>query len=97
MKKIRSKVQTPTFKELVAAEPRLQDLLEEARAVKVEGRNIFCANYIWYRDPNLRRRLIQLVGWVRSDSPLLSTEAAYSVAYRTVYSALPNCRGCSCP
>lgn len=87
-------VSAPTWQELVRREPRLLDLLREAQAYR--PRPGFCANAIWYgygRRVGLRERLTRLVGWGRPDrDPVLSTSAAYDVAYETVYQALPDCQ-----
>jgi hypothetical protein len=84
----------PTWEMLVAAEPRLAQLLREIRRVRAgEG---FCANRLWYgyddRDNGYRERMSQLVGWDRKGDPLLGTDSAYDLAYRTLYRALPNCK-----
>jgi hypothetical protein len=36
--------------------------------------------------------LQQLVGWCSGRSDILASSQAYSVAYRTIYEALPDCR-----
>ncbi len=87
---------------LVDDEPRLAELLAEARTVRDEGGSYFCANEVWYGYGDPRRgfkaRLLPLVGWERRDGPdLLRTEQAYDVAYGFIYDALPDCRGeCGC-
>ena len=99
----------PTWNELVAAEPRLADLLRDCRAVSADDPR-FCANAVWYGYTKedrladnsdgwgygLRGRVSRLVGWSCKGNPVLGTEAAYRVAYRTCYDALPPCRECIC-
>lgn len=99
---VRSTTITPTWAQLVALEPRLQALLDEAKSVDGSDEH-FCANRVWYgnaRNRNgIKERLCRLVGWdVRrhGGSALLSSEAAYDVAYETIYDALPGCRECGC-
>jgi hypothetical protein len=93
-----------TWAGLVRLEPRLLDLLREARALRKEQRRDphFCANAAWYgygrwRGHGLKPRLVRLVGWsAEGGDPILATRAAYDVAYQTVYEALPACRACGC-
>jgi hypothetical protein len=85
----------PTWDELAALDARLVDLLNLARSYQNGRRRRFCAIhvYVW----ELKPRLLALVGWDRRAGPdLLRTEAAYDVALKTVYGALPDCRGCAC-
>lgn len=84
-----------TWKQLVAAEPRLALLLEEAKAVDGSGKH-FCANRVWHERDGLKWRMSDLVGWDRKGDPLLGTSEAYDVAYRKIYDALPDCRDCWC-
>jgi hypothetical protein len=47
--------------------------------------------------PQLKRRMSRLVGHLAEQPGDLRTCAAYDVAYRTIYQALPDCRGrCAC-
>jgi hypothetical protein len=85
----------PTFEQLAELEPRLLDLLTEARTCpRTRG---FCANARWYgyggfQGRGLKARLLRLVGWHRPDAhEVLSSCAAYEVAYDTVFGALPDC------
>ena len=84
----------PTWAQLARLEPGLARLRREARAV--DGRDPhFCANRVWYQD--FKPRLLPLVGWCRDDGPaVLRTQAAYALAYDTIYQELPGCRGCWC-
>lgn len=97
-----SRVREAAWDRLVEEEPRLADLLAEARTVKDEGGAYFCANQVWYGYGDPRRgfkaRLLPLVGWERNGGPsLLTTPQAYDVGYQTIYDALPDCRGdCGC-
>jgi hypothetical protein len=97
---------TVTWAELIAREPRLQILLDDARATTDDPRRTsFCANAVWYGFPayvesgypGLQHRFCTLVGWGRTDDdPLLASSAAYDVAHRIIYGALPDCRNCGC-
>src|SRR5262245_37741097 len=94
--------QDETFTELTAAEPRLLDLVREARAHRHNPDARFCANAVFfghgpYRGAGLKAQLCQLVGFSRAGHDLLGTRTAYGVAYKTIYGALPDCRGCGCP
>jgi hypothetical protein len=90
--------QTLTFDGLVALEPRLANLLAEARRHRRSRARSVCANEIWYRPGGLRQRLIGLVGWhsLAPRGSVLRTPAAYDLAYETLYDALPDCRECGC-
>jgi hypothetical protein len=77
-----------TFAELSVLEPRIGDLLKEARRVDVDS-DTFCANAVWYR--RFKPRLLLLVGWEAEDPTLRSSEA-YDAAYEAIYEALPDCR-----
>ncbi len=80
-----------TFEELTGLEPELQTLLNEAREITARGLPDFCANYIWYKQ--FKRRLVTLVGWYAKRRILpLTTPAAYDLAHKTIYEALPDCR-----
>jgi hypothetical protein len=85
-----------TFAALAAREPRLQALLNEARAWRRRKRDKnWCANEIWYR--TLKPKLLALVGRHRADKdPELSTMQAYDLAYDAIYDALPDCKQCAC-
>jgi hypothetical protein len=90
---------TLTWRELVRREPRLAELLQEARTVDDSDPH-FCANAVWYGYngyAGLKGRLCQLVGWdADTDDPILRTPEAYDLAYDTIYDALPPCRHCGC-
>jgi hypothetical protein len=91
----------PTFEALAAQEPRLRDLLAEARSFHDNRDPVFCANAVWigYGDfrPGLKYRLSCLVGWGAEQGGELRTSDAYDVAYETISQALPDCRGrCLC-
>lgn len=95
---------TPDWLALVTKEPRLHDLLGRAIRTRDDAKD-FCANHVWYgcslRDRcttcrgGLRTALAELVGW-SAECPELATERAYSLAYDTLFGALPGCRGCGC-
>lgn len=82
----------PAWEEMVALEPRLAALYEEAKAVKRTRR--FCANTVWVRD--FKPRLRRLVGYF-AEEPRLRDDLAYERAFSKIYYALPDCRGCFCP
>ena len=91
----------PTFRALAKLEPRLCDLLAEARSYHNNRDPVFCANAVWYGypgfKPGLKGRLGRLVGWTAERGGELRTSEAYDLAYRTIYRALPDCRGrCLC-
>ena len=81
-----------TWEEITRIEPELQNLLEEAKAVKAENDN-FCANKVWVREFKLR--LVKLVGYEAKLKSLQNKEA-YDLAYDKIYKELPDCRNCSC-
>lgn len=86
----------PTWQQLVKAEPELEELLEEAQCVDGSDSH-FCANRVWYMLGGLKENLCDLVGWTaRRSNPILKTSAAYDVAYKKIYAALPDCRDCWC-
>lgn len=96
----------PTWQKLTELEPRLVGVLHEAQAVTDDpGKPSFCANRVWYGydEPGpgprgLKGKISALVGWhsTNPEHPVLGSEEAYSIAYRTVYDALPDCRNCFC-
>lgn len=93
----------PTWEQLVAAEPRLGEVMTTARATRRATPFRYCANEAWFgygphRGKGIKPLLDHLVGWhAESADPLLGTSAAYDVAYQAIYRALPDCRGCGCP
>ena len=83
-----------TWPEMVATEPALQTLFDQAAAIRDDKRNpAFCANWHWYR--KLKPQMRRLVGWEASN-PRLRSPKAYAVAYRLIYAELPACRNCAC-
>jgi hypothetical protein len=85
----------PTFEELRKLEPGLTELANAARHYQKRRSRTFCANSVWYRE--LRPRLVLLVGWgSRHPEPVMRSQEGYDIAYDTIYSLLPDCRGCSC-
>ncbi|MFN8475532.1 MAG: response regulator [Anaerolineae bacterium] len=94
-----------TWAELVQADPRIQELLDEAERVTDPGPpGSFCASQaFWGHGPNpgFRWRIPQLVGWERrrrnpSADPILFHFEAYELVYKKIYEALPPCLGCHC-
>lgn len=85
-------IQALTWPRLGEVEPGLLDLYRAVQAV--DGRDAhFCANQVWY--DSFRARLLGLVGW-EARHPALRTQAAYDLAYETIYAALSPCRDCLC-
>lgn len=83
-----------TLEQIVAIEPKVRYLIDEAKAVDGSGER-FCANELWYGPGHLKEAVCRLVGWDAKDSRLTSCEA-YDVAYQAVYDALPPCKDCLC-
>jgi hypothetical protein len=91
----------PSFEELAALEPRLTELLAEARACSGRAGAEFCASSVWYGDasgqPGLMERLLTLVSPDSGRTGLLGTYLAFAVAYDALWEALPVCRAvCAC-
>jgi hypothetical protein len=89
------------FAHLATLEPRLRDLLAEARAYHRDRRGAFCANAVWFGwpggGPGIKPRLCRLVGWGAPADGVLGTSDAFEVAVMKIYGALPACRGrCRC-
>jgi hypothetical protein len=90
-----------TWRALTRLEPRLRDLLAEARSHHMNRSLDFYANAVWYGylgfRPGLKARLRRLVGWTAEQEGVLRTTEAYELAYRTIYQAPLDCRGwCTC-
>jgi hypothetical protein len=85
-----------TLAELVAQEPQIQRLLDEAAAVRDDPeKECFCANILF--STLFKPRLLRLVGWNRVErDPVLSTSLAYDLAFDAIYDRLPSCRNCLC-
>jgi hypothetical protein len=86
----------PTLDELVALDPRIGQLLEDAGRVRDDGSApAYCGNLVF--DTRFKPRIVALVGWERRDGPKpLRTNLAYDVLYDAVYDKMPNCRNCWC-
>jgi hypothetical protein len=88
------------FLELAELQPKLMALYEEAKKHREMKGGVFCANAVWYGYPGhrgIKPRLIELVGWNQRWHERLGTCEAYDIAYKTIYEALPDCRGeCEC-
>jgi hypothetical protein len=83
---------TTKFQALAAFEPYLNELLNEARSHSGN-----CANAAWYGKGGLKAKMVHTVGFLRILGPAeLQTMDAYDVAYKTLYAALPDCKGCGC-
>lgn len=91
----------PTWRALVAAEPRLAELLREIQTIRDDKTKPgFCANARWFgyrsHDPGFREQMKWLVGFNAFSAPdELRTSAAHDVVYKKLYAALPDCRNCS--
>jgi hypothetical protein len=95
---------SPSWKDLVRWEPRLADLLREAREIRrehlsshkrLDDLRIFYGYGGW---PGLKPRLCRYVGFDAergAEHPELCRCDSYDLAYQTVYDALlpPHCRG----
>jgi hypothetical protein len=83
-----------TFAEYAAMDPRISELLQEAkrlnRTTNRRSCHGFALNNCWYKtNGGLKGRIKQLVGYYRDEPPNeLGTPEAYSVVSRTVFSAL---------
>lgn len=83
------------WEKIVAIEPRLLPLLEEAKSHHESKAEAFCANLVFFGRGGIKYRLSKLVGY-ESANPLLRNSLAYDVAYDVIYDALPDCRKCWC-
>jgi hypothetical protein len=89
-----------TWQELVYLRPELGELLEEIRQVEDNpAKPSFCANAVWYgfleyRGRGFKARMKAALDTKESDG--LVAKAAYDLAYKTLYAALPGCRNCAC-
>jgi hypothetical protein len=82
----------PTWAEMVVAEPALERLLADIRAVQDDpAKASFCAETHW---PKFKSAL-RLVGFSARNPELRSMEA-YETAVSALYAALPACRNCPC-
>jgi len=96
----------PTWQQLTRLEPRLKHLHKKAKSIMDDPHErYFCANHAWYGYwagerwiEGLKKELVALIGWssVNRKHPVLGGMDAYDVAYRKIYDALPDCRGCGC-
>ena len=85
--------QISTWQQITTLDPSLSALLR--RASNHRGP---CANAAWYGPEGIRKEMTRVIGHLRTHGPLeLKTSAAYDVAYKTLYKALPDCDGtCGC-
>lgn len=96
-----------TWEQVVALEPQLQVLFDEAGAAAA-GKESFCGDETWYGPPGsnggLKQRMCEMVGWSRKPSlnqqqeVLLQSHSAYDAAYQAIYRQIPDCfnAGCDC-
>jgi hypothetical protein len=91
-----------SWEDIVAAEPRFEQLLRYATWVIDPGGPYFCANEIWF---NLfKPHVVKLVGWgrewqmdaIKNAGDILGESQAYDLAYEKIYDTLPGCRNCGC-
>ena len=89
-----------TWRELLWLRPELEGLMAEIQQVKDDPTQpYFCANAAWYgyyefRGRGFKRRMIDVLDIRETDG--VEARAAYDLAYKTLYAALPDCRGCAC-
>jgi len=84
-----------SFEKIMAMEPEVKRLYSIARMVSDDPQKpYFCANLIWYE--LMKPVLLRCVGWERPLKDILSTEFAYSLAYKNISEQLPDCRNCGC-
>lgn len=82
-----------TFDQILVLDPSLICLLRRAQSCN-QGN---CANAAWYGPDGIRAEMTRVIGHRRTHGPSeLKTSAAYDVAYKTLYAALPDCKGCGC-
>ena len=82
---------TDAFDRLVEIEPRLHDLLQEAKRSVLDGRISAEVDGIYY--PRFKPQIELLVGMYRGTGPKeLQTSGAYDVVVRVIADALTNCR-----
>jgi hypothetical protein len=86
----------PTFAELCRLEPGLRALLVEARSCPRTPHFCATARMLGYGDWQgwgLKADLQWLIGWKRQGGgpEVLFSSAAYQVAFRALYAALPHC------
>jgi hypothetical protein len=92
MQKIIAQTTTVTYEQLAKLDPSLNVLLRRAR-----NQSGNCANAAWYGPDGIRAEMTRVIGHGRTHGPSeLKTSAAYDIAYRTLYAALPACDGCGC-
>jgi hypothetical protein len=92
-----------TFEQICDLEPRVRELYELVVGIGQAARSAdaFCAINHWHGSPrqndgrSIRRKLKSLVGPDAKD-PRLATWASHDTAHRTLWGALPGCRGCVC-
>ena len=90
------------WEELVAHEPRLDELLAEARAVTNDDPDFCRDNYLLYGSGpglSMKKRLSQMLNPHRGPhaGSFLAGGEALAVAWQTLYEALPPCRSPHCP
>ena len=73
----------------------MQDILEEAGRRPL-GAPIFCRHQAWYSRDGIKVRFARLVGLGAEQPGLLTTAAAYQVAYLKILSVIPECDA-NCP
>lgn len=82
------------FLKLCEIEPALRRLASDIWAKQDPGREVWCANWVWYKE--FKPRLKMIVGW-DATNPELRTRLAWDSAYRVLYDAVPGgCRNCGC-
>ena len=91
-----------SWEDIVAVEPRIEQLLRYATWITDPGGPYFCANEVWY---NLfKPQVVKLVGWgrewqvdpIKNAGDILKESQVYDLAYGKIYDTLPICRNCGC-
>ena len=84
---------SPTWAELVEAEPELAFLEDTVKAISADESGTFCANRTWVEE--IKPMLNALVGFTARNADLRTSEA-WETAFRRLYHQLPACRACGC-
>ena len=85
-----------TFDDLCRMEPKLQELLETARAADDKSGRYFCAFSTWHKR-GFKNRITELVGWHAVEAlEVLQTKEAFEMARKAIRESLPPCRGGGC-
>ena len=94
---IMNKRETQIWKRLIELEPTLGIIFDEAGSVVDDiNQPSFCANEYWAKS-SLKFQVGCYVGpEALTKNPELKGAEAFTIAYTTIYRALPPCRNCGC-